>query len=1374
MTQNSISGGFPFMNNRFQILLISLLILAVNAIGQVIPNASFEEWNKHDTWGNLPGRYVSFPNRNWTGWYGTNYNDMSYFGVTRETNNPVDGQYYVKMEAKSFSFLGTTYKIPGGITLSDLYFATGVRIFREGKPRAGVAFTQRPARIIGYYKYINNTPFSSNYYMSAVLTKWRGTYRDTIAIVERTNSQPKNDWTEFELLFEYRSTENPDTLNIVFMTSAVFKESDMNKVIPGTVLEIDNLGLIMTDFFNVDFSPIGGNPCSGGTLIFEANSHNVKANSWEWLIDGVKVGEGSRLIHQFPEVSEPTDFVLTLNGQSRIGSGTKQEIVTIYPPPRIWIEPENPYVCLGAEVTLTARGGVYYSWQNSTNYTENYKVPPDLVNKGIDFTVQGTDINGCTNTASIRLYNYDLIPETHIQASFCPGTEYDFYGQKLKTPGEYRYTEKSKKTGCDSVIVLILTEKQVPTLFITAEKNEVCPGSPVTLTATPGFKSYNWGQSSSSNNILVVSPNVTSTYFLTAETENGCPSWANFTVFVNKTDHTFLSYEICEGDSIKIFGKWENEAGFYSDTLKNIHGCDSLVEITLSVKPLSSLELTASYNIVCPGSQAVLTATPGFDYYDWGAGPIESNQLTVNPINNTQYTVKAMAPNGCISEQNYTVSIHPVYDIWEEVYICPGDSASIFDNWEKTPGIYEKPFTTVNGCDSIVHVTLKVYDVAFLDLSATKNVICAGETVTLSANNAFTDYSWSVPGQNTNTREVSPSETSIYELTVTDENHCMATDRLTITVIQSETTEIPVQLCKGDSVLINNKWVKEPGVYTEILQGSQQCEGTIIYTVTHKSTPELLLEADNMRICQGDQVTITATTGWKSYQWNHGNSPGNTITITPEKSGYITLKAISDNDCLEIDSIYIEVLPVSSDQLFQSICQNDSILIFDKWEKEPGTYEKTFRNVNGCDSTVQVTLHVLPLPLIGLKSDKNNICEGNKVILTANTGFTNYTWSTGETDVSTIELTPASTKTIHVTVTNSNSCRATDSIKVSVLGHEINNNSIYLCKGDSILINGHWVNEEGSYTEIIQNSDGCSGTIIHNVTINQIPELKIATSGDNVCKGDTARFTASPGWKEYSWNGLSNVGQSYSFVPGFSGFVTLQAFTNEGCLRTDSIFVEVLMPQSSESKSLICANDSVLIFDDWVKTQGIYSKTYSGSNGCDSLVTVVIEVLPLPLNYDLIGDGTFNDDEEGKLIVLEGSQTGIDYKLIKNNEVIKSVPGTGSLIEFGLFGEGIYHVNAINQITQCFSTMGDSIKISKAEIEIPENFMIYPNPATSEVFITTPDEGKLRIYNNIGQKCIEVENFNTGKLNISSLDKGLYIAVLQVYTRFFYTKMIRL
>ena len=485
-------------------------MLAGNATGQAIPNPSFENWSERPTWGYLP-----------RDWYGTNYKDYGYIGVTRESHNPVDvqfGQFYVKMEAKSVSFFGTTYKAPGGITLSDLYYATGVNLFKEGKPKAGVPFAGTPSRVTGYYKFtsVNN----ASYYMSAVLTKWRGSYRDTIAIAEKMNSQSVNEWTLFELELDYKiKEENPDTMNIVFLTSAVFKESDMNLVQPGTTLEIDNLGLIMADYFEVDFTT-EGTPCTGNTLTFKASSENIPPTRWEWYIGTLYAGNLQTLSYQFPEVTEPTNFNVRLRGVSPIGNDEVTKTVTIHPKPDIRLMPENPEICPGSTITLTATGGESYIW-NTTGVDNN-----QITNPVINFTYEiiGKDQFGCTNTASSRVFPYDPIPPTLIQATFCPGTEYEFYGQELKIPGEYHYTDKSKKTGCDSVIVLTLTEKQVPNITITANIERICPGQSVVLTATEGFKSYNWGQSYSANNTLVVSPNETATYFLTAETENGCPS----------------------------------------------------------------------------------------------------------------------------------------------------------------------------------------------------------------------------------------------------------------------------------------------------------------------------------------------------------------------------------------------------------------------------------------------------------------------------------------------------------------------------------------------------------------------------------------------------------------------------------------------------------------------------------------------------------------------------------------------------------------------------------------------------------------------------------------------------------------------------------
>ena len=786
------------------------------------------------------------------------------------------------------------------------------------------------------------------------------------------------------------------------------------------------------------------------------------------------------------------------------------------------------------------------------------------------------------------------------------------------------------------------------------------------------------------------------------------------------------------------------------------------------------MQITASNDIVCPGSQAVLTATPGFDYYDWGDGPTESNQLTVNPVNDTQYTVKAIAPNGCISEQNYTVTIHPVYEIREEVNICPGDSASIFGNWEKTPGIYEKPFSSVNGCDSVVQITLNVFEVAPIDLLASKGIICKGETVTLTANNAFTDYSWSIPGQNVNIREISPDETSSYELTVTDENLCTSTDRLTITVVESEITEIPVKICKGDSVLIDQVWRKEPGIYIEKLQGSELCEGTIRYTVTYHETPELALEADNRKICIGKEVTITATPGWKNYQWNYGNSTGNSLSIIPENSGYITVRAVSENDCTKTDSIYIEALPVSQKILTHTICQTDSILIFDKWEKDPGEYTQTFINHNGCDSVVLIILEILPLPQPGLRADNLIICEDETINLVANEGLSNYLWSTGDQNVSTISVTPTQSVSYKVTVTSENGCQASDSLTISVIGTEITYRQVEICQGDSVQVVNKWFKSAGVYTEEFQTSTGCIGTMEITVVSNPVPDLILMSDKETVCEGNSVTLSASVGWDNYQWNGGEGSGAIFTTTPLKSGFVSLYASTAKGCIKTDSLFIQLFNSDHSELNYSVCESDSVLVFNTWIKTQGEYVYTYNNLNGCDSVVTATVEVLKLPETFVLSGEGEYGEEEPGRQIILEGSENGVQYRLFSTAKEESSLPGTGSTLDFGIWDEGQYWVVAENLVTNCLTLAGDTINISKTEIELPKEFRVYPNPAFAEVFVSTPAEGKLRIYNSKGQLVIHINRFSNKLINLSNLDQGIYLAVLQVYTEFYFTKFIKL
>jgi hypothetical protein len=550
--------------------IFATLLLNQASFSQQIPNASFENWSTRPTWGFLP-----------TGWYGTNYADLNYVGVTRESENPVDGAYFVKLTAKSQTVFGKTYKVPGGLTLSDLYHATKVDLFKEGKPKAGVAYTARPSRLSGYHKYtsINN----DSYYMSVALTKWKGNKRDTIGFVEQRSSQTVTNWTKFELPIQYKSTDIPDTLNIVFLTTPVFKEADLSKVQVGSTLSLDKLEFIMADFFKVDFT-FTGNPCTGGTLMFSSTSDNVPGDSWEWSVNGVAAGNGATMTYNFPEVEVPTNFNVKLKGtNNQIGSDEITKVITIQPLPDIKLLPENPYICPKSTITLSASGGVSYQWNTAGSGSQITVTPQPYAL----FEVIGTDQYGCINSASSMIFYHDL-DTTTVTAQFCSNETYSFFGTELSLPGTYFHALKSAKTGCDSTIRLVLNAIPAPVATLTADNDAVCTGSSVVLTATPGMAGYNWGEGFVTSNTLTVIPETIQPFTVIVKSENGCTVTLNKAIEIFPFVITEQKVMICQGDSINIFGDWIKAQGTFQKTYANMNGCDSISIINVDVNLLPS------------------------------------------------------------------------------------------------------------------------------------------------------------------------------------------------------------------------------------------------------------------------------------------------------------------------------------------------------------------------------------------------------------------------------------------------------------------------------------------------------------------------------------------------------------------------------------------------------------------------------------------------------------------------------------------------------------------------------------------------------------------------------------------------------------------
>jgi hypothetical protein len=72
-------------------------------------------------------------------------------------------------------------------------------------------------------------------------------------------------------------------------------------------------------------------------------------------------------------------------------------------------------------------------------------------------------------------------------------------------------------------------------------------------------------------------------YYDTLQAISGCDSIIELTLTVISIDTTHISADICEGESYDFFGNILTTSGVYHHTLQSVNNCDSIIELTLNV-----------------------------------------------------------------------------------------------------------------------------------------------------------------------------------------------------------------------------------------------------------------------------------------------------------------------------------------------------------------------------------------------------------------------------------------------------------------------------------------------------------------------------------------------------------------------------------------------------------------------------------------------------------------------------------------------------------------------------------------------------------------------------------------------------------------------
>lgn len=410
-----------------------------------------------------------------------------------------------------------------------------------------------------------------------------------------------------------------------------------------------------------------------------------------------------------------------------------------------------------------------------------------------------------------------------------------------------------------------------------------------------------------------------------------------------------------------------------------------------------------------------------------------------------------------------------------------------------------------------------------------------------------------------------------------------------------------------------------PGTYWVTAMDS--CGGVQSDTVTITVLPETELHvAQDTSVCPGT-VTLTAS-GFEKYQW----FPQSQIdcdtcaTVVVDIDSMTVIEVVGENapGCFSVDTIIIDILPPLLTKDTVSVCQGDTVMIFNNPETTAGDYTQTFSAINGCDSTHTTTLIHTTDTII--TDQMVSICQGDSVMV-----FGTFEYLAGE----------------YSQIDTTGSCVLLDRIELEVRDTAATFEMMTICELDTITLFGQEVFTSGIYSESYSSVTGCDST--HRVELSVIDSV-MTSEIITICENETADVFGTP----------TSVAGDYFMT--FTGANT--------CDSTHMIKLEVLPVSETEESITLCAGESVEIFGNLESVTGDYSMSFSAANACDSTHTVHLEVLD-PITVDLDIEPSCEGESDGSISTLVfGGQPG--YTIQWNtgqtgNSLENLLPGTYTL-----------------------------------------------------------------------------------------------------------------